>query len=94
MSKDKLEPGNLAIIIKSIDGLSVGKIVTCVQIDGTHPQYGIIWLVESSHGNLVTEYGGVGNTAHVPQDWLKKIPKDPLPDEQDNVVYDEELETT
>lgn len=82
---DNLTPGDLAIIIKSIDGLSVGKIVTCVQVDGTHSQYGTIWLVESSTA-MVSEYGAVGKRMHVPQDWLKKIPRDPLPDEEDSTV--------
>lgn len=78
---NRLEPGDLAIIVKSIDGHSVGKIVTCIQIDGVHSKYGVIWLVESP-SPIVTEYGGIGNRVHVPQDWLKKIPKDPLPDEE------------
>lgn len=84
---DKLEPGDLAIIVKSIDGASVGKIVTCVQVDGVHSKYGVVWLVESPTP-IVTEYGGVGNRVHVPQDWLKKIPKDPLPDEEDEKQVD------
>jgi hypothetical protein len=84
-----LEPGDLAIVTKSLDGHAVGKIVECVQIDYVgHPQYGTIWLVKSSNANLVTEYGGVGDNAHMPQDWLKKIPKDPLPDEEDNLTVE------
>lgn len=82
-SNDKLEPGDLAIVIKSLDGHAIGKVVECIQIDGTHSLYGIIWLVKSTRQDLVTEYGGVGDNAHVPQDWLRKIPRDPLPDEED-----------
>jgi hypothetical protein len=80
--KEKLEPGDLAIIIKSTMGMSIGKIVECVQLDYVgHPQFGTIWLVSSPKNDLVSEYGGIGATFHVPQDWLRKIPKDPLPDE-------------
>lgn len=71
---NSLEPGDLAEIIKSLDGLSVGKIVQCVRIDYVnHPEYGTIWLVQSKSDDLVTEYGGVGDNVHVPADWLKKI---------------------
>lgn len=91
MNNDKLEPGDMAIITKSVDGLSVGRIVTCIQVDGVHSKYGTIWLVEGS-SPFVTEYGAVGYRAHQPQDWMKKIPKDPLPDEEDEKSLDKELE--
>lgn len=83
----KLEPGDLAIIIKSIEGASVGKIVTCIEVAGHHSQYGVIWLIESTTP-MVTEFGGVGTRAHSPQDWLRKIPKDPLPDEDEDHELD------
>ncbi len=86
-SNQQLEPGDLAIVIKSVDNAAIGKIVTCIQIDGTHSKYGTIWLVESSTP-IATEYGGVGNRVHMAQDWLRKIPKDPLPDEEDDIVLD------
>lgn len=69
---ENLAPGDLAYIIQSIDGLSVGRIVQCRQIDGVHSQYGIVWLV-SARENLISEYGAIGKTMHVPQAWLKKI---------------------
>lgn len=85
-----LSPGDLAIIIKSRDGLSIGKIVECVQIDFVgHPEFGTVWLVKSSRADLVTEYGGVGDNFHVPATWLKRIPNDPLPDEEDLYALDE-----
>ena len=68
----QLEPGCLAVIIKSIDGAAVGKIVQCVEIRGEHSLYGTIWRVRSQ-STLVTEHGGVGNEADVPAKWLKKI---------------------
>ena len=84
---NNLEPGDLAIIIKSIEGAAVGKIVTCIEYAGEHSKYGRVWLVESPTA-LVTEFGGIGTRAHMPQDWLRKIPKDPLPDmeEEDLLV--------
>lgn len=83
---NNLEPGDLAIVIKSLDGHTTGKIVECIQIDYlNHPQYGTIWLVKSSREDLISEYGGISDTIHVPKDWLIKIPKDPLPDEEDDL---------
>jgi hypothetical protein len=88
MSND-LKPGDLAIIIKSLDGHCTGTIVECVQIDFmNHEEHGTIWLVRSNNANLITEYGAVGDNVHVPQDWLKKIPNDPLPDEEDSLTVE------
>ena len=67
-----LQPGDLAVIIESVDGASVGLIVQCVSIEGEHSLFGPVWLV-SSKQTLVTEHGGVGNKAHVPEKWLRKI---------------------
>lgn len=90
---NQLVPGDLAIIIKSVDGLSIGKIVECVQIDFIgHPEHGTIWLVKSTRQDLVSEYGGVTRDIHVPQTWMRKIPNDPLPDEEDaKEIYGEDL---
>jgi hypothetical protein len=88
-----LSPGDLAIIIKSRDGLSIGKIVECVQIDFVgHPELGTIWLVKSQRHDLVTEFGGISDTFHVPATWLKRIPTDPLPDEEDLYALEDDLE--
>lgn len=88
---DKLEPGDLAIVLRSFSNKSVGKIVTCISMDGTHPLYGPMWLVDS--GSPMTVVGGdVLRRAHLPQDWLKKIPKDPLPDEEDVAALDRDVE--
>jgi hypothetical protein len=76
-----LEPGDLAEIIKSLDGHCTGKIIECVRIEYIdHPEYGTIWLVQSPSDDLITEYGGVGNNVHVPASWLRKIPKDKTDD--------------
>lgn len=83
---DRLAPGDLAVIIHSLDGHCTGKIVECVRIDFVDiPEYGTVWLVKSDKDDLVTEYGGVGNNLHVPQEWLKKIPRDTLPPEKKEV---------
>jgi hypothetical protein len=69
-----VKPGDKAKIIKSIDGMSVGKIVTVISLTGTHSKYGTVWRVEGA--GLVSEYGGVGANADVPDDWLQKIEPD------------------
>lgn len=71
--------GDLSKIIKSVDGLSVGKIVQCVSYEGKHSQHGDIWLV-SCKDPLVSEYGAVGNRMHMPDDWMVPI----KPGELDN----------
>lgn len=89
---EQLEPGDLAIVLRSASGSAVGKIVTCVQIDCVdHPKYGTLWLVEADRP-LSTTQGVLAKTAHLPQSWMKKIPRDPLPDEEDTVIKDRELE--
>lgn len=73
-----LEPGDLAVFIKSLDGLNVGKVVQCVRVAGIHPDYGLYWLVRSRDNDLISEYGGIGDTVHAPHDWLRKITPPPL----------------
>jgi hypothetical protein len=87
--KNQLAPGDLAIVIKSLDGLAMGKIVECISMDGEHTQYGKMWLCKF-RTNVVSEYGAVGTKMHVPQDWLRKIPSDPL-DEEDLYRATDEL---
>lgn len=75
--KNELEPGCLAVIIQSVLGQSVGKIVQCVRQQGEHSLYGLIWQVRSKD-ELMSEYGGLGNLVDVPAAWLKKINPDDL----------------
>ena len=70
--KKPLSPGDLAIIINSALGLSVGKVVQCVSIVGTHSEYGTVWNV-GSREPLMTEYGGHGNNVHIPAIWLRRV---------------------
>ena len=87
--KKALSPGDLAIITKSLDGLSVGKIVECIQIDGEHSKHGTIWLVKSARP--IKSHFGSEDTVHMPAIWLMRIPNDPLPDEEDVFSLDDEL---
>lgn len=85
MKNDQLEPGDLAIVIKSATGQAIGKIVTCICMDGIHSQFGKMWLVEAA-SPLLTTGGDALRRAHMPEDWLRKIPRDPLPDDEDVAV--------
>jgi len=76
MSSD-LEPGCLAVVIETVTGSQVGAIVQCVKTIGEHSLYGTMWEIRSK-SKLVTEYGGVGHTAHAPAKWLRKIRPDDL----------------
>ncbi len=67
-----MEPGDIAVIIESALGVNVGRIVQLVDIVGMHSLYGTVWNVRSSTP-ITSEYGGHGNSVHVPQKWLKKI---------------------
>jgi hypothetical protein len=60
-------------------------------MDGEHSELGRMWLIETGRP-MRTVGGDVVRRAHHPEKWLKKIPSDPLPDEQEDKVLD--LETT
>ena len=93
MNNNQLEPGDLALVIKSVTGQSVGKIIECIQVIGTDPNFGIVWLVKCSHKIQAYHDGAMSNQSHMPQDWLKKIPKDPLPGEEDGkTIYNPQLD--
>lgn len=88
---DNLQPNDLAIVLKSFTNKSVGKIVTCISMDGIHPAFGPMWLVDSG-GPISVVGGDVVRRAHLPQSWLKKIPNDPLPDNEDFLGIDKNEE--
>jgi hypothetical protein len=78
----KCKQGDLAEIIHSEYGVSIGKIVQCVSYDGDHFQYGPMWLVRAKDG-LLWEGGsgsGISMTGHIPDDWLRPIKPPALPD--------------
>lgn len=70
--ENSLQPGDLAIVVESVFGKSVGTIVQCIKTIGEHSLYGVMWQV-SSVNEIVTEYGAIGNRFDSPQKWLKKI---------------------
>lgn len=87
-----LTPGDLAIVIKSATGKAIGKIVECIKIDGFFGEAQTpVWLVHSS-SKIQTIGGEAEFEAHVLQTWLRRIPNDPLPDE-DFEVEKENLNT-
>jgi hypothetical protein len=91
---DKLQPGDLAIVIKSMNNEAIGKIVECMHTDGIHPLFGLLWTVkgngmriEVAKGLFIpSEYG------NFPEKWLRKIPNDPLPEDENELYYEDELE--
>lgn len=68
----RVKTGDIAEVIKSIDGAAIGMIVTVGQYQGEHSQYGPIWRCMSKD-TIVTEFGGFGNEADFADDWLLKI---------------------
>lgn len=93
MSKGALEPGCLAVIIKSVDGASVGIIVQCIRVVGEHSLYGTVWRVRARQ-TLVTVGGGISNEGDMPAKWLRKIEpgdgtiKDQDVTKKDNLIAD------
>lgn len=67
-----VKQGDLAEVVQSIDGHSVGMIVQVTQFMGEHSQYGPIWRCRSND-DIVTEYGAVGKTADFADDWLRPL---------------------
>ena len=71
-NESSLQPGDLAIVIESVFGKTVGTVVQCGKTVGEHSLYGTMWEVTTTK-EIVTEYGAVGKRFHSPQKWLKKI---------------------
>ena len=65
--------GDLAVIIKSVDGLNVGRIVEVLDYLGEHSKYGPIWHVRTRGRALITEYGAMGPECDCADDWLRPI---------------------
>ena len=77
----ELKPGDLAIIIKSVEGKAIGKIVECMRIDHINATYGTIWWVKAPSNMKVVGIDEGTNMGLCPQDWMRKIPNDPLQDD-------------
>ncbi len=77
--KQPIKSGDLAKIIDSVDGInghSVGKVVTVGKLMGEHSIHGIIWRVHGT--DLISEYGGTGDSVDCAAAWLKKIEPPPV----------------
>lgn len=55
-------------------GPNHGKRVIVEHLRGEHSVYGRIWRCRAKEGELVTEYGAVGERADFAQSWLQKAP--------------------
>jgi len=66
-----LEPGCLALVVKSQEGKSVDSIVQCIGLI-QHPKFGAVWRVRSKSLLAVVNDMQVF-TAYAPSSWLKKI---------------------
>lgn len=82
-----VQKGDLAVIIESAMGLSVGKIVEVTAAIGEHSLLGPMWRCRSTKGELTTEYGATGAWVDMPDKWLKKI-EDQLPDESSKEILE------
>lgn len=80
-----VQQGDLAIIVKSVDGVNIGKIVEVCEFMGNHSKFGPIWHVRSKGNDLVTEYGAVGPECDCADDWLKPLPPDADPAANDSM---------
>jgi hypothetical protein len=82
----ELAPGDLAIIIQSMMGANVGKIVQCRHLDMPgHSVYGNIWMC-SCKEPMMDEWGNMKSNIQIPAIWLKKIEPPPLNDKANEKV--------
>ena len=79
----RCKQGDLAEIIQSEFGVSVGKIVQCIRVEGNHSLHGPVWLVRGKE-KLAWESGeggmGMDDDAHIPDAFLRPIKPPPLPE--------------
>lgn len=87
-----VKQGDLATIIKSVDGINVGKIVEVLQYEGEHSKFCPIWHIRSKGCDLITEYGAVGPECDCPDAWLRPLPPEP-PKAANDPVYAPEKES-
>lgn len=86
--QEPIKSGDVCIVIGGVygkDSPNIGKQVTVHGLRGEHSVYGRIWLCAGK--DLVSEYGAKGNHGEFAQDWLQKLPPEPL----DNVSQVKEL---
>jgi len=69
---NELEPGCLAVVIKSSTGLSLNRVVQCIEFIQNHPNYGGVWRVRSD-SPFSFKSGNPWYTAYAPPSWIRKI---------------------
>lgn len=74
-----VKAGDLAVIIKSVDGTNVGKRVEVMFFQGEHSKFGPIWHVRSRGPQLITEYGAKGPECDCADSWLRPLLPEGLP---------------
>jgi hypothetical protein len=67
-----ISAGDTCIVVESIDGHAVGRKVRVISLQGQHSKLGNIWRCKSLDGQLVSEYGAVGETMDFAASWLLK----------------------
>lgn len=80
MSTEPIKAGDLCEIVQGAlgdKGPNVGKIVRVMHLRGEHSVHGRIWRVQG--GDLVSEFGAVGDPVDCAQSWLRKLPPESLP---------------
>lgn len=73
---EPIKAGDVCIVIDGIfgaDSPNIGKQVTVHGLRGEHSKYGRIWLCAGK--DLVSEFGGKGNSCEFAAGWLQKLPE-------------------
>jgi hypothetical protein len=80
MSTEPIKAGDLCEIVEGAmgsKGPNVGKRVRVLELRGEHSVHGRIWRVQG--GDLVSEYGALGEQVDCAQAWLRKLPPEAPP---------------
>lgn len=75
MSTEPIKAGDLCEIVEGAlgrKGPNVGKRVRVLELRGEHSEHGRIWRVQG--GDLLSEYGALGEQVDCAQSWLRKFP--------------------
>lgn len=80
VSTEPIKAGDLCEIVEGAMGSkspNVGKRVRVLELRGEHSVHGRIWRVQG--GDLVSEYGALGEQVDCAQSWLRKLPPEEKP---------------
>jgi len=67
-----IRAGDTCLVVESTDGHAVGRKVRVISLRGQHSKLGNIWRCKSLDGQLVSEYGAIGDTMDFSESWLLK----------------------